>query len=227
MSSIETNPLLRMEFRIPFDRIRAEHVEPAMAELLRDARARTAALAGGPASRAPSTTPCARWTSSPSRWTTPWGWSGTWKVVATYPELRAAFNAVQPRSQRVLHGHSVERRVVEGAQGLRRDREARRLTGERRRFLDKTIDTFRRHGADLDAAGKKRLEEIDVELAKLTTKFAENVLDSTNAFELVLTDETELAGLPPTRGRSRAAERRRARDARAGASPCRRPTTSR
>src|SRR5439155_7597726 len=76
--------------------------------------------------------------------------------------------------------------------------EAKSLTGERRRYLTKTVDTFRRHGADLDAAGKKRLEEIDVELTQVTTKFSENVLDSTNAFELVLTDEKDLAGLPPT-----------------------------
>jgi oligopeptidase A len=49
----------------------------------------------------------------------------------------------------------------------------------------------------LDPAGKKRLEEIDVELAQLTTKFAENVLDATNAFDLLITNEADLAGLPP------------------------------
>ena len=70
--------------------------------------------------------------------------------------------------------------------------------GERRRFLRKTVESFRRHGADLDPAGKKRLEEIDVELTRVTTKFSENVLDSTNAFELVLTSDQELAGLPPS-----------------------------
>ena len=72
------------------------------------------------------------------------------------------------------------------------------LSGTRRRFLTKTVDSFRRHGADLDAAGKARLEAIDIELATVTTKFSENVLDATNAFELVITDEAGLAGLPPT-----------------------------
>jgi len=76
--------------------------------------------------------------------------------------------------------------------------EAAALTGARRRFLTKTLDFFRRHGAELPAEGKKRLAEIDVEIAKLTTKFSENVLDSTNAFELVITDPAKLAGLPPT-----------------------------
>ena len=52
--------------------------------------------------------------------------------------------------------------------------------------------------ADLDPAGKARLEAIDVELSKVTTKFSENVLDSTNAFELYVEDERKLAGLPPS-----------------------------
>src|SRR5260370_39670040 len=38
--SIPVNPLLQVRFQIPFDQIRAEHVEPAVAELLRDARER-------------------------------------------------------------------------------------------------------------------------------------------------------------------------------------------
>ena len=51
------------------------------------------------------------------------------------------------------------------------------------RFLTKTIDSFKRHGADLDAAGKARLKEIDVALTEATTKFSENVLDATNAWD--------------------------------------------
>ncbi len=65
-----------------------------------------------------------------------------------------------------------------------------------RRFLKKTVSGFRRAGADLNAADKARLEELDVALTKATTKFSENVLDATNAFERIITDEGELAGLP-------------------------------
>src|SRR5207249_6784682 len=72
------------------------------------------------------------------------------------------------------------------------------LIGPRQRYLKKTMEAFRRHGADLDPEGKKRLEEIDVELTRLTTKFGENVLDSTNQFELLVTNQADLAGLPPT-----------------------------
>ena len=47
----DSNPLLIPRFRIPFDRIRAEHVQPAIDELLRDARGRLEALAAAPGPR--------------------------------------------------------------------------------------------------------------------------------------------------------------------------------
>jgi oligopeptidase A len=118
--------------------------------------------------------------------------------VATYPELRAAFNAAQPEVSAFYTGIPLDAGLWKNIKAYAATPEAAQLTGARRRFLHKTIETFRRHGADLEPAGKKRLEEIDVELTRITTKFAENVLDSTNAFELVLTSETDLAGLPPT-----------------------------
>jgi oligopeptidase A len=74
--------------------------------------------------------------------------------------------------------------------------EAAALTGPRRRFLEKTLADFRRNGADLDPAGKARLSAIDVELATSTLRYSQNVLDATNAFDLVIEDERGLAGLP-------------------------------
>ncbi len=69
--------------------------------------------------------------------------------------------------------------------------------------------------------------EIDVELTRITTKFSENVLDSTNAFELSITDEAKLAGLPPSAvdAARQSAEIEGTR--RAGGSRCRRPAISR
>ena len=61
MSSPEAaNPLLTIEFRIPFDRIRAADVEPAAAELLSQARARLDAIAEQPGRAHLSTTPWTR-----------------------------------------------------------------------------------------------------------------------------------------------------------------------
>ena len=91
------------------------------------------------------------------------------------------------------------------------------------------MDNFRRHGAELDAAGKKRIAEIDVELTKQTIKFAENVLDSTNEFELIIRDQQKLAGLPEGARGHGACQRGFQRDRRnlPGDSHCKLPATSR
>lgn len=196
-SAGEPNPLLSVPFRIPFDRIRAEHVEPAAAELLRQARARLEAIGAGAGARTYDNTMAAL-DELTEPLDTAMGVVRHLESVATYPELRAAFNAVQPEVSAFYTGIPLQEPLWRALKAFAATDEGARLEGARRRFLDKTMDTFRRHGADLDPAGKKRLEEIDVELTRTTTRFAENVLDSTNAFELLIASEADLAGLPPT-----------------------------
>jgi oligopeptidase A len=208
----EANPLLKIEFRVPFDRIRAGHVEPAAAALLEKARTRLDGLASEPGERTFANTMHALDVmTEPLDYAV--GLVRHLESVATYPELRAAHNAIQPEVSSFYSGIPLHEGLWKRIKEFAATGEAGRLAGERRRFLEKTVENFRRHGADLDAAGKKRLEEIDVELAKLTTKFSENVLDSTNAFELVLTDEAALAGLPPTaRASARESAKRKGRE---------------
>ena len=186
-----------MQFRVPFDRIREAHIEPAVGELLAQARERLAALAAEPGERTFANTMAALDVmTEPLEYAI--GIVRHLESVATTPELRAAFNAVQPAVSAFYSGIPLDAGLWRGLKAYAATSESGKLTGERRRFLRKTVETFRRHGADLDPAGKRRLEELDVELALVTTKFAENVLDSTNAFELVIENEAELAGLPPT-----------------------------
>jgi oligopeptidase A len=203
MSSLETpNPLLTIEFRIPFDRIRATDVQPATAELLSQARVRLETIANQPGANQRGERTYQNTMDALDQLTEPvdyaMGVVRHLESVATYPELRAAFNAVQPEVSAFYSGIPLNHELWQGIKAFAATPEGQAVTGERRRFLDKTIDSFRRHGADLDTAGKKKLEELDVELTTVTTKFGENVLDSTNAFELVITDEAELAGLPPS-----------------------------
>src|SRR5579883_276117 len=189
------NPLLSLGFQIPFDRIRAEHVEPAIATLLAGARERLEALAAQPGPRTFDNTMDAL-DSLTEPLDRAMGVVRHLESVATYPELRAAFNAVQPEVSAFYTGIPLHQGLWHAIKAFAGTAESGALQGPRQRFLHKTMETFRRHGADLDAAGKKRLEEIDVELTQLTTKFSENVLDSTNAFELLITEEADLAGLP-------------------------------
>jgi oligopeptidase A len=199
------NPLLEIPFRIPFDRIRAEHVEPAVAALLARARAGIEAIAApGPRTFA-ATMRALDDVAEPLD--TAMGVVHHLESVATYPELRAAYNAVQPEVSAFYSGIPLHAGLWAAIREFAATEEAAALTGERRRFLTKTMDSFRRHGAELDAAGKARLEAIDVALAQVTTKYAENVLDATNAFELMIGDERQLAGLPES---ARAAARQSA-----------------
>jgi peptidyl-dipeptidase Dcp len=79
------------------------------------------------------------------------------------------------------------------------------LNGEQSRVLDKIYKQFERGGANLDEAGKARIREIDEKLGLLTLQFGNNLLSETNAYQLVIEDEKDLAGLPAS-VRSAAAE---------------------
>jgi peptidyl-dipeptidase Dcp len=70
------------------------------------------------------------------------------------------------------------------------------LNIEQTTLLDKKYKSFSRNGANLDEDKKAELREIDKELSKLSLQFGENVLAETNAFQLHITDEKDLSGLP-------------------------------
>ncbi len=70
------------------------------------------------------------------------------------------------------------------------------LNAEQQMLLDKQYKSFARNGANLSEEKKKQLRTIDADLAKLKLTFGENVLAATQAFEMHLTSEEDLAGLP-------------------------------
>ncbi|MBL4746133.1 MAG: M3 family metallopeptidase [Flavobacteriaceae bacterium] len=72
------------------------------------------------------------------------------------------------------------------------------LTGEQLMVLEKIYIGFTRNGANLDKDQKKKLRKIDTALSKASLKFGENVLAETNAYQLIITEEEKLAGIPPT-----------------------------
>ncbi|MFK7832970.1 MAG: M3 family metallopeptidase [Winogradskyella sp.] len=70
------------------------------------------------------------------------------------------------------------------------------LTTEQTTLLDKKYKGFSRNGANLPDDKKEKLRAIDKELSQLKLKFGEHILAETNAFEMHLTDEADLSGLP-------------------------------
>jgi peptidyl-dipeptidase Dcp len=71
------------------------------------------------------------------------------------------------------------------------------LDPEQSRLLEKTYKDFVRSGADLPPEKQARLREINEQLSVLSLQFGDNVLAEDNAFQLVIEDEADLAGLPP------------------------------
>ncbi len=193
---MQENPLLQIEFRVPFDRIRPEHVEPGIRELLAQAASRKAALVHSAGATFEAVLGALDALTEPLD--DAFAVVRHLEAVATSPELRAAYNAVQPEVSAFYAAIPLDEDLWRRIKDYAATPEAAQLEGVRRRFLKKTLDDFRRHGAELGPAGKQRLQEIEVELARLTTRFSENVLDATNAFELRITDPDRLRGLPPS-----------------------------
>ncbi len=180
---------------MPFDRVKAEHVGPALDALLERARKAVAAVAS---SSAPPTydDTLAALDRATEHLETASSIVEHLESTATTPELRAAWTEAQPAVSQFWSELPLDPALYARLTAFEGTAEARALTGPSRRHLDKLLEEFRRHGAGLDDAGKRALTEVDVELGKLTTKFAQNVLDATNAFDLVVEEEGRLAGLP-------------------------------
>ncbi|MDF1754271.1 MAG: M3 family metallopeptidase [Verrucomicrobiales bacterium] len=127
-----------------------------------------------------------------------WGKVSHLDSVRNSEALRDAKNKMLPEvvqfSSRVYFNDGLWERIKTYAES----EEGKALTGIRRRLVDKIMESFIDSGANLPAETKKRLEEVQSELAQKTQKFSENVLDSTNAWDLVLEDDSRLGGIPET-----------------------------
>lgn len=189
------NPLLEERFPIEFDSIKAEHVEPAIAALLEQMRQRLQDLGG---ERTPRT--YGDVLIGLDEMTAPLDFAMAvvrhLESVVTTPELRAAHNAVQGPVSAFYTSIPLDENLWAAIKAVKESGEEQKLAPVDKRFLEKTVAHFRRAGADLDFEGKKKLEAIDVALTEASTKFSENVLDATKAYELIIAEEAKLAGLP-------------------------------
>ena len=189
------NPLLDLTFPVPFDAIRAEHIEPAVRELLAGEYAALEALA---ASTGPFTyeSTLGALERASERMEVVMSLVDHLEGVSTTPELRAAYNAVLPEVSALSSSIPLNPGLWRVLSEFSKTDEAAALDPVRRRLLDNTLADFRRSGAQLDEEKKERLKAIDSELSLITTRFGQNVLDSSNEFEILIEDEAALAGLP-------------------------------
>lgn len=127
-----------------------------------------------------------------------WGLVGHLDSVRNSDALREAYNAMLPKVTQFFSRIPLNDALWRRIKAYSESEEAAGLSGVRARYLEETVKDFVQSGADLPEDKKTRLEEVQSELARVTQKFSENVLDSTNAWELVLEDDSRLGGLPET-----------------------------
>lgn len=189
------NPLLSRDFLIPFDEIRAENIVPGIREAQRRAESELNALVALEGERTYENTIQAldELQERFGRVVEP---ASHLVSVMSAPELREAYNAVLPEFSAFFAKLPLNGGLWEAIERYSETADASRLTGVRRRHLEKLMRSFIRAGANLPPEQKRRVEEIQVELSRLHNEFADETLDATNAFELVITDPAELAGLP-------------------------------
>ncbi len=191
-----SNPLLDRSFPIPFDRITPEDIGPAVAEVLASAGERIDELGAG---RGGSYNDVLGTLDATTREVSlTWGPVSHLSNVASTPALREAHAEALPEitrfSSRLHHHEGLFKRL----RGFAESRTGRSLAGLRKRHLGRTLEDFRRAGAELGPHDKQLLEKLRVELAELSRRFEENLLDETASFKKVVPRAEDLAGLPPT-----------------------------
>jgi len=189
------NPLLDFSTLPAFDRIEPAQIAPALDVLLAEARAALERVVdpGTPASWANVVVPLEDATEKLGR---AWGIVGHLNSVADSAPLREAYNANLPRVTQFWTELSQDTRLFARYKALRDGDEFARLDAAQRKILENALRDFRLGGAELVSPARERFAEIQDRAAALTQKFSENVLDATNAFELVLESADALAGLP-------------------------------
>jgi len=190
-SLVGDSPLLHLSHRIDFAGVRPAEVAPAIRTLLAETRAAVEALAssGEPRTFANTLLELDRISMKLDE---AFSVVRHLESVATSKELREAFHSIEGEVMEFYSSIPLHEGLWRAVQQVK----PAGLTGVEHRHWKKTMESFRRHGAELAPEAKQRLREIDRTLTEITTKFSENVLDATNAFEHVMLTEGELAGLP-------------------------------
>ena len=191
----DTNPLLDFSGLPRFDAILPSHVQPAITELLADNRRRIDRLADD-ATPATWTAFAGPLTDGIEQLSRAWGIVGHLHSVNDIPEWREAYNQMLPEVSRFYAELGQNLKLFSKYKAIREGSEYATLSPARRKIIDNEVRDFRLSGAELPEDRKPRFQAIQEELASLSAKFSENLLDATNAFAEIVTDEKELAGLP-------------------------------
>ena len=189
------NPLLDFSGLPRFAAVTPDHVGPAIEQLLAENRALVERLTSDevPATWADFAQPLE---DANERLGRAWGIVGHLHGVLDSPALREAYKAAQPKIVQYWTelGHNAA--LFAKFKALRSSPEFARLSRTEQRVIENELRDFRLAGAELGPAEKQRFAAIQEALARLSTQFAEHVLDATNAFAVFVEDRAALTGIP-------------------------------
>ena len=193
--SFAPNPLLNLQGLPPFNLIEPGHVKPGMEQLLIEGRALIEQLTAPhiPATWSDFAQALSDGLEPLSR---AWGIVGHLHSVNDTPPWREAYNEMLPAVSGFYAELGQNLKLFEKYKALQSSTEYDSLSPTRQRIVDNEIRDFRLSGAELPETDKPRFQAIQEELASLSAKFSENLLDATNAFAHYVSEESELQGLP-------------------------------
>ncbi len=112
------------------------------------------------------------------------------------PELRKSMAEMMPEVITFMSSVALNPRLWEVLKEASQQPWVKNLSPVKQRFIKETLADFIASGADLPDELKPEFAEIEATLSMKSKKFGENVLDATNAWEIIVKDKAELAGLP-------------------------------
>ncbi len=203
------NPLLDFRGLPHFDRFTVACVTPAIEALIAENRAVIAQVAADTA--APTWENfVAPLENAAEKLDRAWSQVAHLNAVRNSPELREVYNALLPKLTEFHSEVAQNERLYLRFKTLVGSAAYARLSGTQQRIVDNELRDFKLGGAELDAAAKLRFKAVQEELASLAANFEQNVLDTTDAYGLVIEDPARLAGLPQDQIEAARAEAERA-----------------
>ncbi len=189
------NPLLQDFDTAPFSKIKNEHFLPAISELIEASRSEIDAIVKNTAAPTFENTIEALEFSGEklSRATSIFF---NLNSAETNKEIQTIAQEVSPMLTEFRNDLLLNEALFEKVKTIYKQKDRLNLSEEQNMLLDKKYKAFSRNGANLSDEKKATLRKIDTELAKLSLTFGENVLEETNKYQLHITDEKDLAGLP-------------------------------
>jgi len=190
------NPLLIGKGLPPFEAIKPEHVVPAMTQLLAELDEELAILEA-------KVTPTWSGLVEPldrlgERLTWSWGIVGHLMGVKNSPELREAYETVQPQVIQFSNKLNQSQPLYKAFKALRNGDEWSSLEPAQKRIVEAAIKDAELSGVGLEGEKRERFNAIQLELGEFSTKFSNHVLDATKAFSMKLTSKEDIDGLPPS-----------------------------